>query len=94
MHHLVPILALLGALLPVGPAAAQDIRTERVHFPCRARDPLVEYQIFNPDRSFLLDRIGAGTPYRGQLWQSGAHVIEIINRGTGSARYSVTFGIE
>ena len=59
-----------------------------------ARDPLVEYQIFNPDRSFLLDRIGAGTPYRGQLWQSGAHVIEIINRGTGSARYSVTFGIE
>ncbi len=58
------------------------------------RDPLVEYQIFNPDQSFLLDRIGAGTPYRGQLWQSGAHVIEIINRGTGSARYSVTFGIE
>jgi hypothetical protein len=33
------------------------------------------YQIFNPDKSFLLDQISASKEYRGQLWQSGDHVI-------------------
>lgn len=53
----------------------------------------ISYQIFNPDNSFLLDQIGATTPYRGQLWQSGNHVIEVINRGGRPASYSVTFGV-
>jgi hypothetical protein len=32
--------------------------------------------------------------YRGELWQSGDHVIEVINRGTGTASYNVIFGID
>ena len=42
------------------------------------------YQIFNPDGSFLLDQMGAAQEYRGQLWQSGDHVIEVINVATGN----------
>jgi len=32
--------------------------------------------------------------YRGQLWQSGDHVIEVINRGSRNTPYDVIFGIE
>ena len=52
------------------------------------------YQIFNPDSSFLLDRVPAGQDYRGQLWQSGDHGVEVFNLGTEAAEFSVVFGIE
>ena len=32
--------------------------------------------------------------YRGQLWQSGDHVIEVVNNGSTDASYNVIFGIE
>ena len=32
--------------------------------------------------------------YRGQLWQSGDRVIEVINRGRQNASYNVIFGID
>jgi hypothetical protein len=51
------------------------------------------YQIFNPDRSSLLDQIPVTREYSGQLWQSGNHVIEVINRGNRSSSYMVYFGI-
>ena len=54
----------------------------------------ISYQIFNPDRSFLLDQISTDLPYRGQLWQSGDHLVEVINRTSQTANYAVTFGIE
>ncbi len=54
----------------------------------------MSYQIFNPDGSFLLDQISSDRPYRGQLWQSGNHVIEVINRTNAVAGYDVVFGIE
>ena len=54
----------------------------------------LEYQIFNPDGSFLLERISADREYRGQLWQSGEHVVEVINRGNGAVSYSAIFGID
>lgn len=54
----------------------------------------LEYQIFNPDGSFLLDRISADQPYRGQLWQSGDHVVEVINRSNSTVSYHVIFGID
>ena len=54
----------------------------------------VEYQIFNPDGSFLLDRMSSGRPYRGELWQSGDHVVEVVNRTNADAGYTVVFGIE
>jgi hypothetical protein len=52
------------------------------------------YQIFNPDNSFLLDQVSSSQEYRGQLWQSGDHVIEVINRGGSTSPYNVIFGIE
>lgn len=54
----------------------------------------ISYQIFNPDKSFLLDQISSDRDYRGQLWQSGDHVVEVINRTNEAASYAVTFGIE
>ncbi len=56
--------------------------------------PMVEYQIFNPDKTFLLEQMTSAREYRGQLWQSGDHVIEVINRGNSEASYNVIFGID
>ena len=46
-----------------------------------------EYQIFNPDGSFLLDLIDSRHPYQGQLWQSGNHVVEVVNRGSHRVKF-------
>lgn len=54
----------------------------------------VYYQIFNPDGSFLLEQMTPDREYRGELWQSGDHVVEVINRGSGTASYNVIFGID
>ncbi len=56
--------------------------------------PGMSFQIFNPDNSFLLDQVSADQEYRGQLLQSGDHVIEVINRGNAATSYNVIFGIE
>ena len=55
--------------------------------------PGISYQIFNPDTSFLLDQISATQPYRGQLWQTGDHVIEVINRGNRNTSYTIEIGV-
>ncbi len=60
-------------------------------FPQRAT---IDYQILNPDKSFLLDMIPTDTPYRGQLWQSGNHVIEVINRTNAPQEFFVEFSID
>ncbi len=52
------------------------------------------YVIYNPDGSVLLDEMGAAQEYRGQLWQSGDHVIEVYNTSNGAQSYNVIFGIE
>ena len=54
----------------------------------------ITYQIFNPDNSFLLDAVDADTPYRGQLWQNGNHVVEVINMGNTDTAYTVYVSIE
>lgn len=54
----------------------------------------VYYQIFNPDGSFLLEQMTSDKEYRGQLWQSGDHVIEVINRGNSTTSYNMIVGIE
>ncbi|WP_161594656.1 SH3 domain-containing protein [Marimonas lutisalis] len=59
-----------------------------------ARGPGLSYQIFNPDRSFLLEAMDPAQEYRGQLWQSGDHAIEVINRGNAPAEYNIIIGIE
>lgn len=58
------------------------------------KGPGIYYQIFNPDGSFLLDQMTPDKEYRGQLWQSGDHVIEVINRGHTRTSYNVIFGID
>lgn len=92
MHRGVQVLALLSATWVAGTAAGQDIRTERVAFPPGAAGTVIRGTITGDESVSYL--VGAATPYRGQLWQSGEHVIEVINRGSGTAGYSVTFGIE
>jgi hypothetical protein len=53
----------------------------------------MDYQIINPDNSRLLDMIGSSKPYEGQLWQSGNHVVEIVNRTSQPEYYQVEFSI-
>ena len=53
----------------------------------------LSYQIFNPDGSFLLDQISAAREYRGQLWQSGRHIIEVINRTNSVEPFNIIIGV-
>jgi hypothetical protein len=52
------------------------------------------YRILNPDGSALLDELSLDKPYRGQLWQSGDHVVEVINRTGSTVPFDIYFGIE
>lgn len=56
--------------------------------------PMMTYAIYNPDGSVLLDEMGASQDYRGQLWQSGDHIVEVYNMSNGAQTYNVIFGIE
>jgi hypothetical protein len=58
-----------------------------------ANGPDIYYQIFNPDGSFLLEQMTSDQEYRGELWQSGNHAVEFINRGNSATSYNVIFGI-
>ncbi|MCC1494527.1 hypothetical protein [Cognatishimia sp. F0-27] len=73
----------------IGAAAEQDLYAR-----VAADGPTLDYQIFNPDGSFLLDRTGGDMEYRGELWQSGDHVIEVINRTGAEQSYNLIIGIE
>lgn len=57
------------------------------------RNGRLEYEIFNPDGSLLLELINTNREYRGQLWQSGDHVVEVVNRSGQSIDFNVIFGI-
>lgn len=59
-----------------------------------ARGPDMYYQVFNPDRSFMVEQTSANQEMRNQLWQDGDHVIEVINRGRSTVSYNVIFGIQ
>lgn len=52
------------------------------------------YQIVNPDGTALLDPISSDTPYRGELWQSGDHVVEVFNDGAQPVTFDIGIGIE
>lgn len=73
----------------IGASAEQFLYTR-----VAADGPVLDYQIFNPDGSFLLERTGGDLEYRGQLWQSGDHVIEVINRTGAQQSYNLIIGIE
>lgn len=58
-----------------------------------ANAPL-NYRIVNPDGTALLDELSVDKPYRGQLWQSGDHYVEVINRNDSAVPFEIYFGIE
>ncbi|TCO71554.1 hypothetical protein [Rhodovulum euryhalinum] len=60
----------------------------------QSRGGALDYRIFNPDRSALLDLISSDKPYRGQLWQSGDHVVEVVNAGARPVSYDMGIGID
>ena len=59
-----------------------------------ANGPNMTYVIYNPDGSVLLDETSAAQEYRGQLWQSGDHAVEVYNTANGAQSYNIIFGIE
>lgn len=63
-----------------------------LNFRLASGHPGMSWRILNPD-STLLDRATANREYRGSLWQSGNHVIEVINGSNRAQSYTVIFGI-
>ena len=64
------------------------------YFRLAANGPGMTYVIYNPDGSVLLDEMGADQEYRGQLWQTGDHVVQVYNTANGAQSYNVIFGID
>ncbi len=88
--------AMSGTLTPntsvayvLGAADGQFMRVD-----VGSRGGALDYKIFNPDGSLLLDLISSDTPYQGQLWQSGDHVIEVVNAGAQPVTFDIGIGIE
>jgi hypothetical protein len=52
------------------------------------------YIIRNPDGSILLDGTDTETEYYGQLWQSGEHAVEVVNKTSNDLTYDISFEIE
>lgn len=64
------------------------------YFRLAANGPGMTYVIYNPDGSVLLDETSADREYRGQLWQSGDHIVEVYNTANGRQSFNVIFGID
>ncbi len=64
------------------------------YFRLAANGPRMTYTIYNPDGSVLLDQMSADREYRGQLWQSGDHIVEVSNTANGRQSFNVIFGID
>jgi hypothetical protein len=85
------------AQLPPGMTVRYLIGAKKNQFLDVRIDPAgapLTYRILNPDGSALLDAIAIGTPYRGQLWQSGDHVVEVINGNGSNIPFDIYFAIE
>ncbi|RBI83815.1 hypothetical protein DRV85_14270 [Rhodosalinus halophilus] len=65
-----------------------------LYFRLAANGPGMTYVIYNPDGSVLLDETSADREYRGQLWQSGDHIVEVYNTANGRQSFNVIFGID
>ena len=63
------------------------------YFRLAANGPGMAWRIFNPDGS-LLDEGPASKEYRGQLWQTGDHIVEVVNQANGAQSYTVIFGLQ
>jgi hypothetical protein len=73
----------------VGASNGQDLYVR-----IAADGPGLSYRILNPNHTALVDEVRADMEYRGQLWQSGDHVIEVFNRSGSPMTYDVIIGVE
>ena len=84
-----------GTLTPGSSAryvlGARERQTLTVEF--WTTEPAIEYQIFLPDGSFLLDRMANSQRYEGELFVNGDHVVEVINRSGSVANYNMSVTI-
>lgn len=67
---------------------------QEFYFRLAANGPGMVYRILNPDGSALLDEMPAAQEYRGQLWQSGDHVVVVTNRANGAQSFNLIFGVQ
>ena len=73
----------------LGAQEGQDL-----YFRLAANGPGMQYRIVVPSGSELMPWTDPSLEYRGQLYQTGDHRIEVRNTGNGAQSYNVIFGIE
>lgn len=64
-----------------------------LYFRLAASGQAMSWRLYTPDGS-LLDQGAPSKAYRGQLFRSGDHRIEVTNSGSRPASFNVIFGIE
>lgn len=64
-----------------------------LYFRLASRSAGLSWRLMNPDGS-LLDQGGPDKEYRGQLWQSGDHMVEVRNASGRLQRFSLIFAID
>ena len=64
-----------------------------LYFRLAASGPNMSWRLFTPDGS-LLDQGAPSKEYRGQLFRSGDHWIEVTNGDNRLESFNVIFGIE
>lgn len=52
------------------------------------------YQILLPNKRLMLDQISTEREYRGQLYMSGDHVVEVINRTAAARSFNIIISVE
>ncbi|EPX85327.1 hypothetical protein [Salipiger mucosus] len=72
----------------LGAGAGQTLDVEFVN-----TDPAIEYQVFHPDGSRLAPQTPASQALTVNTFLAGDHVVEVINRGTGDAKFAVYMGL-
>jgi hypothetical protein len=85
------------AQLPPGMTVRYQIGAKKNQFLVVRISPTsapLKYRILNPNGSALVDELSVETPYRGQLWQSGDHIVEVVNRTGSTVPFQIYFGIE
>lgn len=65
---------------------------QNLYFRLAASGPGMSWRLFNPDGS-LLDQGGPSKEYRGQLFHTGDHKIEVTNTSARPEAFNVIFGI-
>lgn len=53
----------------------------------------VGWRIFNPDQPLLPGQMTSNHKDRGELWQSGDHIVAVINRRASMASYTIIMGM-